>query len=146
VLGGSYGGYMTSWLTARHGGRWKAACSERAVNDVVLLERSSDIAGAFRTWTGVSHVEKPEPLAERSPLTYVRDLDVPMLIVHSEGDRRCPVDQADALFVALRLLGRTVEYLRFPAESHELSRSGSPKHRVARAEAILEWFACWLPD
>jgi dipeptidyl aminopeptidase/acylaminoacyl peptidase len=139
VMGGSYGGYMTSWLIG-HGDRFRAACSERAVNDLVSLEEMSDIASWLRDYTGVSHVAAPAALVERSPLTYVEDINTPLLIVHSEGDLRCPIGQADALFTALRLLRRPVEMLRFPAESHELSRSGSPKHRVQRMEAILEWF------
>jgi dipeptidyl aminopeptidase/acylaminoacyl peptidase len=64
----------------------------------------------------------------------------PVLIVHSENDLRCPVNQGEELFVALRLLGRQPEMVRFPGEGHELSRSGSPRHRVMRAELILDWF------
>jgi dipeptidyl aminopeptidase/acylaminoacyl peptidase len=75
-----------------------------------------------------------------SPITYVRDISTPLLILHSENDLRCSIEQADELFVALRLLGKPVEYWRFPEESHELSRSGSPVHRVQRFELILEWF------
>ena len=69
---------------------------------------------------------------------HVRDITTPMLILHSEDDLRCPINQAEELFVALRLLGKEVEFHRFPAESHELSRSGSPMHRVQRMEIILD--------
>ena len=76
-----------------------------------------------------------------SPITYVRDLTAPILIIHSEHDLRCHPEQADALFVALRMLGHPdVEYWRFPGEGHELSRSGSPKHRIRRAEIINAFF------
>ena len=75
-----------------------------------------------------------------SPVTYVANIHTPLLILHSEGDLRCPIAQAEQLFVALRLLGRDVEFWRFPGEGHELSRSGSPMHRVRRAEIIEEWF------
>jgi dipeptidyl aminopeptidase/acylaminoacyl peptidase len=64
----------------------------------------------------------------------------PLLILHSEDDLRCPITQAEEFFVALRSLGKDVEFYRFPGESHELSRSGSPVHRVQRAEIILEFF------
>ena len=74
-------------------------------------------------------------------MTYVRNITTPMLIIHSEEDLRCPIDQAEELFVALRLLGRTPEFWRFPGEGHELSRSGSPMHRVQRAQIILDFFS-----
>jgi len=72
-------------------------------------------------------------------VTYVDAIHTPLLILHSENDLRCPVEQAEQLFVTLRLLGREVELVRFPEESHELSRSGSPPHRVMRFEVILDW-------
>jgi len=139
VLGGSYGGYMASWMVG-HSDRFAAACSERAVNNLYTLETSSDAAGFFRWELGASHLDAPEEYLRQSPITYVRDIRTPMLILHSEQDLRCPIEQADQLFVALRLLGREVEYHRFPEESHELSRSGSPKHRIQRAEIILDFF------
>lgn len=64
-----------------------------------------------------------------------------MLIIHSEEDWRCPIGQAEELWVALKLLDKEVDFYRFPGEDHELSRSGSPVHRVQRAEIILDWFA-----
>jgi dipeptidyl aminopeptidase/acylaminoacyl peptidase len=71
-------------------------------------------------------------------------METPVLVMHSESDLRCNVEQGEHLFTELRLLGKEVEMLRFPAESHELSRGGSPIHRVARFEAILEWFGRYL--
>jgi dipeptidyl aminopeptidase/acylaminoacyl peptidase len=79
-----------------------------------------------------------------SPATYASEIETPLLIVHSEDDLRCNVEQGEHLFTLLRLLGKDVEMLRFPNESHELSRSGSPVHRVQRFEAILEWFGRYL--
>ncbi len=140
VMGGSYGGYMTSWMIG-HTDRFAAAVSERAVNNLASLEWSSDAAGYFRFAMGATHLDEPAEYARLSPITYVRDITTPVLIIHSENDLRCPVEQADALFVALRLLGKKHEYLRFPAESHELTRGGSPRHRIQRAELVLDWFA-----
>jgi len=70
-----------------------------------------------------------------------RDIHVPMLIIHSEEDYRCPINQAEELWVTLRLLRRDVTFYRFPGENHELSRSGSPVHRKQRAEIVLDFFA-----
>ena len=94
----------------------------------------------FRTVHGADYIEDPEEYAARSPIRYVRDIDVPMLILHSEDDLRCPIVQAEELFMALRLLGKDVTFYRFPGEGHELSRSGSPVHRRMRAEIILDFF------
>jgi dipeptidyl aminopeptidase/acylaminoacyl peptidase len=140
VLGGSYGGYMTSWMVG-HTDRFRAAVSERACNNLLTMEHTSDVAGSFRTEIGVSHLDDPDEYRRQSPITYVRDMRTPLLIIHSENDLRCAVEQAEELFVALRMLGRTPEFLRFPGESHELSRAGAPKHRVQRVEAILDFFA-----
>lgn len=139
ILGGSYGGYMTSWAVS-HSDRFKAACSERAANNLLSLEYASDAAGAFRTWFGASHLDDPEGYLRHSPITYVKDIDTPLLVVHSEGDLRCPVEQGDQMFVALRMLEKDVEMVRFTGESHELSRSGTPAHRRQRMEIILEFF------
>ncbi len=139
VLGGSYGGYMTSWMVG-HTDRFKAACSERAANNLLALDQTSDVAPSFRFLVGVSHLDDPGAYLRQSPVSYVEAMTTPMLLIHSEDDLRCPIGQAEELFVALRLLGRNPELVRFPGESHELSRSGSPKHRIMRAEIILDWF------
>ena len=139
VLGGSYGGYMTSWIVS-HTDRFAAGCSERAANNLLSLEFGSDFAGFFNGEMGPHHFDDPEEYLRMSPVSYVRDINTPLLIVHSEDDLRCPVEQATQLFVSLQILGKDVEYWLFPNESHELTRSGSPKHRQRRAEIILEYF------
>jgi len=146
MLGGSYGGYMATWLAAHHGDRFTAICSERSVNNLLSEEWTSDIATIFKGELGPSHLDAPEEYVRMSPVTYVRDITTPMLILHSEDDLRCPISQAEELSVALRLLGREVEFVRFPAEGHELSRSGAPLHRVQRAEIILNFFQRHLVD
>jgi dipeptidyl aminopeptidase/acylaminoacyl peptidase len=139
VMGGSYGGYMTSWIVS-HTDRFRAACSERAVNNLFSEFGSSDFGAFFKATWGVFPFEDPEVYLKHSPTTYATDITTPLLIVHSENDLRCQIEQAEHLFSILRLLKRDVEFVRFPAESHELSRSGSPVHRVTRFETILDWF------
>ncbi|HEY3022670.1 MAG TPA: S9 family peptidase [Actinomycetota bacterium] len=138
VMGGSYGGYMTSWIVG-HTDRFGCAVSERAANNLASLDASSDFAALFKGYFGASFWEAPEEYRRVSPVTYAKDITTPLLIIHSENDLRCPVGQAEELFVVLRSLKREVELVRFPAESHELTRSGSPAHRVKRFEIILEW-------
>ena len=132
---------MATWLAGRHGDRFKAICSERAVNNMFTEEYTSDIATIFRVEIGPDHLDAPEEYERMSPIRFVRDINVPMLIIHSEKDFRCPISQAEELFVAMRLLGKDVTFYRFPGEGHELSRSGSPIHRRQRAEIILDFFA-----
>lgn len=141
MQGGSYGGYMATWLAGTTGTKFKAICSERAVNNMLTEEFTSDIATVFRVEHGPTHLDDPAELMRMSPIQFARDIEVPMLIIHSEEDWRCPINQAEELFVALRLLRKDVTFYRFPGESHELSRSGSPVHRCQRAEIILDFFA-----
>jgi dipeptidyl aminopeptidase/acylaminoacyl peptidase len=139
VLGGSYGGFMTSWIVG-HTDRFKAAVSERAVNHLVSAFGSSDLFWVFERQFGGAMLDHVDAWLRMSPASYARAIETPLLVVHSEDDLRCAVEQGEHLFTLLRLLGKEVELLRFPAESHELSRSGSPLHRAQRFEAILEWF------
>jgi dipeptidyl aminopeptidase/acylaminoacyl peptidase len=143
VLGGSYGGYLTSWIIG-HTKRFKAALSERAVNQLVSAFGSSDLFWIFERQFGGPMWENVDAWLRMSPTTYAGEMDTPVLIVHSENDLRCNIEQGEHLFTLLRLHGKEVEMLRFPAESHELSRSGSPIHRVQRFDAILEWFGRYL--
>jgi dipeptidyl aminopeptidase/acylaminoacyl peptidase len=136
VLGGSYGGFMTSWLVG-HTDRFRAAISERAVNAFDSFEGSSDIGAKFlEIYVGTD----PDRVKAQSPLSYADKIDTPMLLIHSEEDWRCPMEQAQRLFVKLKRRRVEVELLLFPGEGHELSRSGLPSHRTARFEAILDWW------
>jgi dipeptidyl aminopeptidase/acylaminoacyl peptidase len=143
VMGGSYGGYMTSWIVG-HTDRFRAACSERAVNSLVSQYGSSDIGHFIRSYTGAYLFEDVEAYLRHSPVTYAERIATPLLILHSENDLRCNIEQAEQLFTTLRLLRRDVELVRFPAEGHELTRSGSPAHRVQRFELLLDWFGSRL--
>jgi dipeptidyl aminopeptidase/acylaminoacyl peptidase len=141
VLGGSYGGFLTSW-TVGHTDRFKAACSERAVNCQYTMFGTSDIGASFNVVElgGALPWEDMARYIERSPLTYATNIVTPLLIIHSEEDLRCPIEQAEQLFVALKKLRREVRFVRFPGENHEMSRSGKPRHRLERFRHILDWF------
>ena len=137
VMGGSYGGFMTSWLAAHHGHRFKAAWSERAVNAWDSFVGSSDIGWWFaQTYCGTD----PDIQRAVSPLTYADKITIPFAVVHSEQDWRCPIEQAQRLFVALKANGTETELLLFPGEGHELTRSGRPVHRRQRFDAVLDWW------
>ncbi len=142
VMGGSYGGFMTSWLASKAPDRFTAAISERAVNAWDSFAGSSDIGFYFaECYAGVGR----ESRWSVSPLAYADQIRLPLLIIHSEQDWRCPLEQGQRLFVALKSRGHEVEMLLFPGEGHELSRSGRPRHRVQRFQAILSWWQRYLP-
>src|SRR5439155_14891242 len=143
VLGGSYGGYMTSWVIG-HTDRFRAALSERAVNNLLSEFGSSDFNWFTKAYAGAFPFEDVEPYLAMSPSTYAENIETPVLILHSENDLRCNIEQGEHLFALLRYLGREVELLRFPAQSHEPTRSGSPLHRVQRFELVLDWFDRYL--
>ena len=139
VMGGSYGGFLTAWLIAKDH-RYKSAVVERALLSFTSFAGTSDIGGMFpKIYAGVDLVDGPEVLWEKSPLSIAHQIETPTLILHSENDFRCPIEQAEQLFMILKRQGVDAELLRFPGEGHELSRSGKPKHRQERFEAIIEW-------
>ena len=143
VIGGSYGGFMTSWIIG-HTNRFKAAVSERAVNNLVSMFGASDIFWVFERQFGGPLWDNVDAYLERSRRR-MRRTSRRRCSSHSENDLRCNIEQGEHLFNLLRLMGRTSSCCCFPAEGHEfLSRGGSPLHRVQRFDAILEWFGRYL--
>ena len=141
IMGGSYGGYLTALLLGRTT-RFAAGISERAFTDPVSFVGSSDIGWFFPdAYLGTD----PERIAAQSAMAAAGAITTPTLVIHSEEDWRCPVEQGARLYVELKRRGVPTELLLFPGEGHELSRSGRPRHRLARFEHILRWWARWLP-
>ncbi len=145
VTGGSYGGYLTSWIVG-HTNRFRAAITCRSVNDLVSQMSTGDIAGAVfgRLEFGVAPWEDPDLYRQHSPLTYADQIRTPLLIQHAERDLRTPIGQAEELFTVLRSLRRPVRLMRVPEETHELTRSGTPFRRVENAAQINAWFEHYL--
>lgn len=146
VMGGSYGGYMTNWVTG-HTDRFACAITDRSICNLVSFNGTSDIAPRFwRDELGLEFVHSADiaGLWDMSPLKYVEHVKTPTLIVHSEEDYRCPVEQAEQWFTALKLLGVETRFVRFPSENHELSRSGRPDRRLARLSEYLNWLDRFL--
>lgn len=142
VLGGSYGGYMTNWIVA-HTRRFKAACSQRTVSSMEAMIWS-DYGALWEHELGASCWDDPELYRRLSPITYVRQIQTPMLITQGLGDHRTPPDQGERLYVALRTLGKEAEMVLFPGGTHDLSRNGPPRQRIERLRCIHEWFDRYL--
>jgi dipeptidyl aminopeptidase/acylaminoacyl peptidase len=143
IAGGSYGGFMTNWAIG-HTDRFAAAVAMRSLSNLVSEYAQHDIV----LWGVLEMGPPPWPdtgeLWARSPIKYVQQMRTPLLLTHGEMDLRCAISQAEELFGALRLLGREVELVRFPGESHDLSRSGRPDRRVERLNRIKGWFDAHL--
>lgn len=143
VTGGSYGGYMTNWIIGQNN-RFKAAVTQRSVVDLRSFVGSSDFGfSLMREFDGWPW-DNEDNYKKCSPLTYFKNVKTPVLIIHSEQDLRCAIEQAEQMFVMLKVLGKTVEMVRFPEEPHGLSRHGRPDRRLARLEWILKWFDRYL--
>lgn len=139
VTGGSYGGFMTNWIVG-HTNRFKAAVTQRSISNWISFYGVSDIGYYFNAWQIKSELEDVETMWKHSPLAYVGNVETPLLILHSEKDYRCPIEQAEQLFIALKHRKKETKFIRFPESNHELSRSGKPSLRIARLNYILNWF------
>jgi dipeptidyl aminopeptidase/acylaminoacyl peptidase len=141
VMGGSYGGYLTAWVIA-HDHRFAGAIVERGFLDPVSFQGTSDIGAFFGDeYVGLDG----DAIARQSPMAVVGSVTTPTLVIHSELDYRCPLEQATRYYSALRRQGTDAELLVFPGENHELTRSGQPRHRVERFAAVLDWWQRKLP-
>ncbi|MCR8669719.1 S9 family peptidase [Agrococcus sp. HG114] len=141
IMGGSYGGYLTAWIIA-HEHRFAAAIVERGFLDPETFMGTSDIGWFFGgEYTG----SDVDAVRAQSPMARVADVRTPTLVVHSEQDWRCPPEQAQRYWAALKRQGVETALLLFPGENHELTRSGQPRHRVERFEHVLRWWAKHLP-
>lgn len=140
VTGGSYGGYLVNW-TLTQTDRFVTAITQRSTCNRHNLFGTSDLVWSYSEWEfrGLPW-ESTDFYYDRSPITYVDRVTTPVLIMHSENDLRCPVEQSEQWFTALKRLGKTAEFVRFPGESHSLSRTGRPDRRLARLNTVLNWF------
>jgi dipeptidyl aminopeptidase/acylaminoacyl peptidase len=142
VTGGSFGGYETNWIVG-HTDRFRAAVTQRSISNMYTKYGVSDIGwyGNKAGMGGADLWDQEDFIMSRSPIRYAPNVKTPILIVHSEEDLRCPMEQAEQWYVALKRLGKAeVEFVRFSGENHELSRSGKPHNRVERLERIIGWF------
>ena len=144
VHGYSYGGFMTSW-TVGHTNRFRAAVVAAPVTNLVSMYGQTDISTVFgeRQWGG-PWWQNFEHYVEHSPLRYAPNVETPVLLLHGEADIRCPIQQSEEYYTALKRLGKTVEFVRFPGGYHGFVSSGHPAMRTAYYDRVVEWFDRWL--
>ena len=146
VTGGSGGGVLTNW-TIGHTTRFKAAVSQRSIADWRDFWYTTDFTLFTPFWFRGAPWQQEADFKERSPITYVEKITTPLMLVEGESDFRTPPGAGgEQMFRALKYLKKPVVMVRFPGETHELSRSGKPVHRVERLQHILAWFDKYLQD
>ncbi|HEV2670847.1 MAG TPA: S9 family peptidase [Gemmatimonadales bacterium] len=143
VLGGSYGGFMTNWIVG-HTNRFRVAQTDRSIFDWYSWYGSSDAQGLTDYEFNGAPWESDSLYRVLSPMTYANNMRTPMLIVHSEDDKRVPITDGEQLFMSLRKRGIPAEFVRYPRSYHGLSRTGPPWLLVDRLERIRTWFAHWI--
>ena len=144
VFGGSYGGYMTNWAIS-HTNRYKAAIADRCVSNLYSFAGVFDLAG-FQ-WSpkhdvgrGKDPWEDPETYLEKSPIHHIRNINTPLLLIHSDADHSTTIDNAEQMFVGLKRLNKEAKMVIFPGENHYLSWNGRPEHRLERLHHYVDWF------
>lgn len=143
LAGGSYGGFLTNWTLTRTG-RFRAAVSERSISNFVSKLGTSDngyTVNRFELGGADVFDDGAAALLDLSPLRHAAAITTPLLLIHGEDDYRCPIEQSEQLFVALRRLGVPARFARFPGEGHTLATAGRPDHRIARLTMIIDWLA-----
>ena len=146
VTGGSYGGYMTNWIIG-HTKRFQAAVTQRSVSNLISMWGSSDFNWTFQEEiSGCPPYESIEKLWQASPMKHIGNAVTPTLVIHSEQDLRCPIEQDEQVYVALKHMGVKTQFIIFPDEPHGLSRSGRTDRRIQRLKAISNWFDQFLKD
>lgn len=141
IMGGSYGGYMTAWIIG-HDHRFKGAIVERGFLDGLSFLGASDIGWFF---PGEYQGNNDADMNRQSPMLLTDQVTTPTLVIHSEQDLRCPLDQGLNYYARLKRAGVPAEILIFPGENHELTRAGTPWHRRQRFEKVLQFWDTHLP-
>lgn len=144
VYGGSYGGFMTNWIIS-HTNRFKAANSQRSISNWTSFYGTSDIGYYFaKDQTGADPWDNLEKMWNQSPIKYAKNVKTPTMFIHSDEDYRCPLEQGLQMYTRIKENGVDTKMYIFHGENHELSRSGKPKARIKRLEAIKKWFDGYL--
>lgn len=143
IMGGSYGGYMTNWAIG-HSDQYRAAITDRCVSNLVSMSGNSDFPvnrdEYFRgtAWGDLNDIAE---LWKQSPISHFVGVKTPTLIIHSEGDLRCNIEQSEQVFIALKMQGVETRFVRYPkSTSHGMSRTGPADLKMHRLNEIISWW------
>ena len=144
VTGGSGGGILTNWIVTQTD-RFAAAASQRSIADWSSFFYTADFTLFRPMWFRGAPWENPQDFARLSPITHVDKVTTPLMLIEGEDDYRTPPSAGgEQMFRALKYLRKPTVMVRFPGETHELSRSGQPWHRIERLRHITAWFDKYL--
>ena len=139
VAGGSYGGFMTNWIVT-HTDRFRAAVTQRSISNWISFYGTSDIGPFFVEKQLLDDIHNPQRLWEMSPVAHAKNAKTPLLVLHGQSDLRCPQEQGEQMYMAMRKNNVPTKMILFPQSSHGLSRQGLPNLRQERLKAITDWF------
>lgn len=139
VAGGSYGGFMTNWIVTQTD-RFKAAVTQRSISNWISFYGTSDIGPSFIEFQLGRDLSQADELWNMSPLAHAEHAKTPILIIHGEEDLRCPLEQAEQMYIAMKKHNVNTQLVVFPKSNHGLSREGLPNLRIERLEEIVNWF------
>ena len=139
VAGGSYGGFMTNWIVT-HTNRFRAAVTQRSISNWISFYGASDIGPSFVEFQLGRDLSQADELWKMSPLAYAANAKTPLLVIHGEQDLRCPLEQGQQMYIAMKKYGVETRFVTFPDSSHGLSREGLPNLRMERLQEISDWF------
>lgn len=139
VAGGSYGGFMTNWIVT-HTDRFKAAATQRSISNWLSFYGTSDIGPSFVEFQLGRDLSKADELWQMSPIAHAANAKTPLLVLHGEQDLRCPQEQGEQMYIAMKKFGVDTRFVTFPDSSHGLSREGLPNLRMERLNEIVDWF------
>ena len=139
VAGGSYGGFMTNWIVT-HTDRFKAAVTQRSISNWISFYGASDIGPSFVEYQLGRDLSQADELWQMSPLAHAANAKTPLLVIHGEEDLRCPLEQGQQMYIAMKKQRIETRLVTFPKSSHGLSRNGLPNLRIERLDEIADWF------
>ena len=144
VHGFSYGGFMSGWIVG-HDHRFRAAIVGAMCANLHSMYGTSDIGTSFGeiNWGG-PYTGARDKFLHHSPITYAANVQTPVLLLHGEDDLRCPIEQSEQYFVALKRLGKTVEFVRFPDSTHRFRKLGHPALMVEYYDRLLDWLERYI--
>ncbi len=144
ITGGSYGGYLTNWIITQTD-RFACAVSVRSISNRISKQMASDTGFRYPLLRlGNSVWEDAGGFWNASPMKYIRQCKTPTLLIHAEGDLRCPIEEAVQMYTALKLNGVPAKLVIFKGESHALTVSGKPQARLKHSREIRKWFDFYL--